>query len=121
VDSIGGNVTAQVQVKAATQKMNAIGGREHEWFTIAELTGFLDLATSGGSYSTLAQNAKLQDSSHVFMCDYQSLDVTTADARLVIGKQIYAVQLFDNPMGMDKHYEIYCNYLEGAVIENEQG
>jgi len=114
VRAIGGNIAATLAVKGDGGR-STIGERITTWTTVAELVGFLDLAASGGSYSSFTGNAKLQDSSHVFICDYQPLPYATNECRLVIGDQIYQVQLLDNPMGLCEHWEIYLKYLEGDV------
>lgn len=108
---IGGNTTATIQVKS-TEK-NLIGESEKTWVDAQKLTGWLDLS-SGDSSTTY--NAKIQESTHIFMCDYYDLTGITADnSRMVIGSSVYEVKLIDNPMGMNQHLEIYLKYVGGGL------
>ena len=137
---IGGNITALLQVKDNGTK-NSIGEREHVWYDVTALKGWLDLATGTSDY--LNFNAKVQDSTHVFICDFKSLknlsgewvwnplnlingiinqnnktgtvDVTSENARMVIKDKVYAIQLIDNPMEMNYQLEIYLKYVDSGV------
>lgn len=137
---IGGNIQALLQVKDNSTK-NAIGEREHKWYDVTALKGWLDLATGTSDY--LNFNAKVQDSTHVFICDFKSLknlsgewvwnplnlingiinqnnktgtvDVTSENARMVIKDKVYAIQLIDNPMEMNYQLEIYLKYVDSGV------
>lgn len=64
---IGGNVTAIIQTSATTT--NEIGEQVQHWTDAATLSGWLDL--SGGDSKYSVYNAKVQDSTHVFVADYQ--------------------------------------------------
>ena len=66
---IGGNTLALFQVKDGGKK-NAIGEREHNWVDVASSKGWLDL--SGGESKYTTYNAKIQESTHIFLCDYQT-------------------------------------------------
>lgn len=66
---IGGNILALFQVKDGGKK-NAIGEREHNWVDVASSKGWLDL--SGGESKYTTYNAKIQESTHIFLCDYQT-------------------------------------------------
>lgn len=107
---IGGNVTAVIQTK--TVKKNEIGESVKEWNDYGTLRGFFDLS-SGDSTNTY--NTKLQDSTHIFLCDYQSLDFTSSDARMIINDSVYNIQLIDDPMGLHQHLEIYLKYIGGGI------
>ena len=67
---IGGNVTAVIQVKDDGAK-NAIGEYEHTWVDVVALKGFLDLSTGDSNRTTY--NAKIQESTHIFLCDFKNL------------------------------------------------
>lgn len=111
MNNIGGNITAVFQTKS-TEK-NLIGESEKTWVEAQKLTGWLDLQ-SGDSSTTY--NAKIQESTHIFMCDYTELKGITADnSRMIIGGDIYEVKLIDNPMGMNEHLEIYLKYIGGGL------
>ena len=66
---IGGNTIALFQVKDEGAK-NAIGERIHQWADVASATGWLDLVNGDSKYTP--HSAKIQESSHVFLCDFQS-------------------------------------------------
>lgn len=108
---IGGNITGTLQT--ATLSPNAIGEQVQTWADAKELTGFLDLMGGGTGYT--AYNAKILESTHVFLCDYEDLPkgVTAESARMVIGGQAYDVTLIDDPMGLHEHLEIFLKYTGG--------
>lgn len=108
MNSIGGNKTALIQVKTETGK-NRMGEKIIDWQTVNELAGFLDL-TSGDSHYT-NYNAKLQESTHIFIADYKELDLDEAETRVVIDNKIYDVKLIDDPMGMHEHLELYLAFV----------
>lgn len=109
---IGGNVQAVLQVKDTSTK-NTIGERVTTWTDSMTVTGWLDLQAGDSTHTNF--NAKLQESTHVFLCDYQSLGgVTSENTRMVIQGQIYEILLIDDPMGMHYHLEIYLKYVGGG-------
>lgn len=132
---IGGNTVGVIQVKK-TQK-NKYGERVPTWMDAFKVKGWLDL--SNGTSDYLNYNAKTQDSTHIFLCDYRNfaafgkqwhwnpfsfrdgvildtdgneIPVTEENTRMVINGKTYAVQLIDDPMGMHQHYEIYLKYMD---------
>lgn len=135
--SIGGNVYALLQVKD-TGKENAIGEREHVWLDCTSVLGWLDLSTGDSKYTNF--NAKIQESTHILICDFTNLknlstewlwnpfnfltgiikaggqrvvDVTSENARILINNLIYDILLIDDPMNMHEHLEIYLRFLGG--------
>jgi len=109
VTPIGGNATLVLQTLTEGAK-NAIGEREQAWQDAATLTGWLDL--SQGTV-TVGQDAKLRDSSHVFVCDWTQLPPEAAPetARAIVDGQLYSVQAIDDPMGLHQHLEVYLTRL----------
>lgn len=110
--NIGGNQTALLQAQT-TKDRNEIGERVHRWETAAKLTGWLDLMTGDTRHTTYS--AAIQESTHIFMCDYVEipLDVKNSVMRVVLGNDVYQVQSVDDPMGMHEHLEIYLKYTGG--------
>lgn len=108
---IGGNITASIQTRTTT--LNEIGEREKSWTTVQQIKGFLDLASGDSKYTTY--NAKIQESTHVFIADYQQLDSTikAENSRLLINGEAYDVMLFDDPMGLHKQLEIFLQFRGG--------
>ena len=119
MNDIDGNVTLTIQIKRTQLDLNdqpvknEIGEHVPEWTDAAHLTGFLDLTSGSSNYTT--QNTKIQESTDVFICDYEPLpqDVKAENARAVIGTKTYDVMLIDNPMGLDEHLEIFLKYKGG--------
>ena len=104
---IGGNIEAILQQKSGST-MNAIGERVQEWSDVSHLWGWLDLSSGGAEYT---HNAKIQDSTHIFLCDYVEVDTFSDDKRLIVNGKTYDVLLIDDPMEMHQHLEIYLQYL----------
>lgn len=93
---IGGNTKACVQVRT-TQK-NSIGENVIVWNTVQTLTGWLDF--SGGDAKYTNYNAKLQELTYIFVCDYVPLrsDISAENSRLLIDGKTYDIMYIDNPM-----------------------
>lgn len=157
--SVGGNTPALLQVKHAGVK-NKIGACEFEWSDCTSLLGWLDLSTGDSKHTVF--DAKVQESSHIFLCDFTSLenlstrwvwdpfnfnngiiklpessgnwkwdpfsfitgnianyedyevvDATSENARMVIQGSAYEILLIDNPMNMNEHLEIYLRFIGG--------
>lgn len=109
---IGGNITGNLQLKTASMK-NDIGESVPTWITIHALTGWIDLSSGDSKYASY--DAKIQESTHIFVCDYVALDsrIKAENSRMVINSKNYDVMLIDNPMGMNKHLEIYLKFTGG--------
>ena len=103
---IGGNVTAELQTK--TIVTNSIGEQEEKWTTLNTLKGYLDLISGDSKYESY--NTKLQESTHVFICDYIPLGVSV-NARLVVSGKTYDITLIDNPMNLNRQLEIYLKLV----------
>lgn len=110
MSSIGGNTKLTIQKKTGTTK-NAISEQVPVWENVKSITGWLDLM--GGSSGYTPYSAKIQESTHVFLCDYTPLGVSAENARAVIGTKTYDIMLIDNPMEMGEHLEIFLKYTGG--------
>lgn len=110
---IKGNCTAEIQVSTVTQ--NSIGEQVRTWATVQTLKGWLDL--SGGSTAYTTYNAKVQESTHVFIADFVKLDasIKAENSRLIVNGNIYDITLIDNPMQLENgsQIEIYLKYTGG--------
>lgn len=117
---IGGNITAMLQIRATTK--SEIGEPVEEWLDVMSFMGFLDLQSGDSKYTTY--NAKMQDSTHIFICDYKPIPATfevegrnipfsVENARMVANSKRYDVLLIDNPMELNQHYEIYLKFTGG--------
>ena len=117
---IDGNTTAILQVKATTK--NAIGENIPVWHDVWQQKGFLDLQAGDSKYTSYS--AKIQESTHVFVCDYKPIPstfevdgkvvkVSAENSRMVANSKWYDVMLIDNPMELNKHLEIYLKFTGG--------
>lgn len=110
---IGGNTAAFIQVRKATT--NSIGEQELVWLDVQQLRGWLDLMT--GSTNSSAYSTRMQDSTHIFVCDYVLLHpaVSPENARMIINGKRYSINLIDNPMeiGSGSQLEIYLRFEGG--------
>lgn len=100
---IGGNITAEMLI-FADGNYNEIGERVNVWAHYRTLHGFIDLMSGDSKYT---YDSKLQESTHVFICDYVDIDRHPEDKRLSCNGLIYDVLLIDDPMELHQHIEIY--------------
>lgn len=110
---IGGNIVARIQVFTVTK--NEIGENVKTWADTQAIKGWLDLASGDSKYTTFS--AKIQESTHVFVADYVTLQpgITAEGARLVINGKRYDILLIDNPMemGSGSQLEFYLKFTGG--------
>lgn len=116
---IGGNKTAVIQVNKTAR--DEIGAGRTVYFDAMEMTGWLDL--TDGDSRHLSYNAKIQESTHVFLCGYRELlyqedgkpeiRITPENSRMTVDGEVYEVMLYDDPMGMHEQLEVYLKYTGG--------
>lgn len=109
---IGGNTTIQIQTLSTSK--NSIGESVKDWTTVQELTGWLDYQSGDSRYSTY--NAKIQETTHIFVTDYEELNesINTENSRLVDEEgKVYDILLIDDPMRMHYQLEIYLKFTGG--------
>ena len=110
---IGGNIKAIIQVFTAAD--NEIGENVQTWADAQTIKGWLDLQNGESRNTTF--NAKIQESTHIFISDYVALDarITAESARLVINGKVYEILLIDNPMemGSGSQFEFYLKFTGG--------
>lgn len=111
---IGGNTIAVMQIKASGSK-NTIGESTQQWSDVIQLNGWLDLSSGDSKYTNY--NAKIQESTHVFICDYLTFEettpVTSENSRMLIDGKVYDIVLIDDPMNLHQQLEIYLKYVGG--------
>lgn len=116
---IGGNIDLVLMRKDGF-KANEIGEKEPYYVDYITLQGFLDMSNTNTSHSTY--NAKIQDSTHYFICDYIELPTfvdekgdkrkaTANDLKAYCNGKEFDVLWIDNPMELNYHYEIYLEHL----------
>lgn len=108
---IGGNTDAMIQI--STVSKNEYGLQVKTWETVQTLRGWLDLLSGDSRYRVY--NAKIEESSHVFVCDYTILNpkVRTENARMLIDGEAYDIMLIDNPMRLKAQWEFFLNHTGG--------
>ena len=110
---IGGNIKAIIQI--CTTAKNDIGEHVQTWADVQTIKGWLDLSSGEAGYANY--NAKIQESTHIFIADYVSLDsrITAETSRMVINGKRYEVLLIDNPMelGTGSQLEFYLKFTGG--------
>lgn len=120
--AIGGNIQALLQVKKSTK--NNIGECISTWVDCISVWGWLDLSSGDSKHTTFY--SKIQESTHIFLCDYlnlkglptgeeenETVDITNNNARMVVNGDVYEILLIDNPMNMNEHLEIYLRFIGG--------
>ena len=105
---IGGNIEAILQQKTEATT-NAIGEKSQEWSDVTVLRGWLDLSSGDSKYNI--HNTKLQESTHIFICDYKTVDRKATNKRLKVNGDVYDVLLIDDPMELHQQLEIYLRYV----------
>ena len=118
--NIGGNITGVFQVKTVRTDnagkiiKNEVAEAVYEWSEKASTNGWLGLQSGDSKHSNF--NAKIEESTHVFLCDYDAtlyaLSLTdesgaALDVRAIFKGVVYDVLLIDNPDEMNEHLEIY--------------
>lgn len=104
--NIGGSISATIQKKTSSVK-NEIGEAVQEWADAFTVCGWLGLQSGESKYANFS--AKIEESTHVFLCDYHSgiYALANQDTRLICKGIVYDVTLIDNPDEMDEQLEIY--------------
>ena len=103
--NIGGNIKGIIQTNTTTK--NAIGESVKTWEDAFSQIGLLGLQSGDSDYSN--HKTKLEESTHVFLCDFHAgiYALADRDTRMVIKGFVYDVLLIDNPDEMDEQLEIY--------------
>lgn len=104
---LGGNIEAVLQMKSGSET-NHIGEKIQVWTDVQPLWGWLDLSNGDSKYT---YDAKLQESTHIFITDYTPIDRKPNDKRLVVNGVVYEVLLIDDPMELHQHLEIYLKFM----------
>ena len=110
--NIGGNITGTIQTKASNGK-NAMGEAEITWKDAFSVVGWLGLQSGDSKHSIF--NAKIEESTHVFLCDFHEgiYALANQDTRLICKGCMYDVLLVDNPDEMNEQLEIYLRKVGG--------
>jgi SPP1 family predicted phage head-tail adaptor len=105
--AIGGNLQVKIQQQKGSTT-NSIGEAIPDWVDYKTLTGWLDLSNGDSKYT---HDVKLQESTHIFICDYTAIDRKAEDKRLTVNGLVYDILLIDDPMELHEQLEIYLKYV----------
>ena len=102
---IGGNIQAVLQ-SCETVK-NKYGEGVSTWTDAVTIPGWLGMQS--GEKKRTNFNAKIEESTHIFLCDFnpKAYALADADTRMIIKGVVYDTLLIDNPDEMDAQLEIY--------------
>lgn len=103
--NIGGNIKGTIQTK--TTAKNSIGEAIKTWVDAFKRVGWLGMQSGDSKHANF--NAKIEESTHVFLCDYHPgiYALADQDTRMIIKGKVYDVLFIDNPDEMDEQLEIY--------------
>lgn len=108
---IGGNVELTLYNKLSYDK-NEIGEVEPSNSEGEKIMGFLDYISGSADLSKF--HAKVEESTHVFICDYAD-NVWMFNSAVtkcgVTGYGEFQILLVDDPMGLHQHIEVYLKYI----------
>ena len=104
---IGGNIEALLQENKGSET-NRFGEQIPSWSDVQSLWGWLDLSSGDSKYT---YDAKLQESTHIFITDYVPIDQRPNNKRLMVNGLVYEVLMIDDPMGLHQHLEISLKFV----------
>lgn len=99
-------------VQLKMQLDDGIGGVVEIWGNFTTLFGYIDLVT--GTNQNSAQNAILEQSTHLVIIPEYTDELTDQMRIIDTSGRWYTITYVDDPMGVHHHLEIYCRY--GGVI-----
>lgn len=104
--NIGGSIYGTIQTKESVW-LNEIGEKEQHWNDAFSMRGWLGLQNGDSKRQNF--NAKIEESTHVFLTDYHFgvYALADKDTRMIIKGFVYDVLLIDNPDEMNEQLEIY--------------
>lgn len=109
---IDGNTNLIIkELSSENESFDENGARVSSYAQIASLFGWLDLVAGDSKYD---YKAKIEDSTHVFICDY--IDVTSVDieqAKAEVNGVEYDIKYIDDPMELHEQLEIYLKKVGG--------
>ena len=111
---IGGNKELIIQELIETNTYDNKGKKIEKYESILKpITGWLDLMSGDSNYD---YKAKIEDSTHIFICDY--VDLSTVDiekSRALIDNRVFDIKYIDNPMELNQQLEIYLKLIGGQT------
>lgn len=109
--NIGGNIELIIQKLSKDIKYDKNGKKIVDYESRNPIVGWIDLITGDSNY---IYKAKIEDSTHVFICDYVNLDdIDIEESRAIVKGEIYDIKYIDIPMELNEHLEIYLKKIGG--------
>lgn len=108
MSGIGGNCDLKL-LKKSKSVVNSIGEKNEIWSDYMTIRGWLDL--SSGSSFRETYNTKIQESSHIFICDYIEITEKVTNLKAQCNGKEFDVLLIDNPMELNEQLEIFLKYV----------
>ena len=109
MEKIGGNIDCILKIEEVTT--SAIGEKVKKWVDLITINGFLDLQNQNKDFANY--NKAMEDSTHVFICDYVSITdkngkkIKATKLKATIDGDDYDVTYIDDPMQLHYHLEIF--------------
>ena len=112
---VKGHTLCVIQTRTVSA-VNDIGEKLTEWVDAHTFKGVLGLQSGDSKYTNFS--AKIEESSHVLVCDFNADIYALADqnTRIIIKNKMYDVLLIDNPDELDEHLEIYLRFVGGQNV-----
>ena len=108
---IGGNTELIIQSLSEFVKHDENGKKIVDYKSRNPILGWLDLVAGDSRYD---YKAKIEDSTHIFICDYTNLDdVNIEESRAIEKGEIYEIKYIDDPMELHAQIEIYLKKVGG--------
>lgn len=112
---IEGNTQARIQIRSVEPDEYALDKAVWKDAFPKPITGVLDLTGADVSHRMMK---RVEEADYIFICDYLELKADgkklgTENSRMLIGDEVYEVLLYDDPMQMHEHLEIYVKYVGG--------
>lgn len=113
---IGGNKELIIQELAETNAYDDNGKKIEQYKQVLNpIVGWLDLMSGDSNYD---YKAKIEDSTHIFICDYINLSTVDVEkSRALIDNRVFDIKYIDNPMELNQHLEIYLKLIGGQTNE----
>lgn len=113
---IGGNKKLTIQEIVDANNYDDNGKKIVKYKQVLKpINGWLDLMSGDSNYD---YKAKIEDSTHIFICDYTDLSIVDIEkSRALVDNRVFDIKYIDNPMGLNQHLEIYLKLIGGQTDE----
>lgn len=111
---IGGNKELIIQSLMDSSSYDSNGKKIEKYESkLNPIIGWLDLMSGDSNYD---YKAKIEDSTHIFVCDYVNLEIVDIEnSRALIDSRVFEIKYIDDPMELHQHLEIYLKLVGGQL------